>query len=467
MPHAPPQPLNRIELFRTLGYVPHPGQVEVHRSTAERRVVACGVRWGKSLCAAMEAIAAALAPCPYSVGWCVAPSYDLCDRIFREIQLAVFGKLRHRVISYRESDRRLLLRNMGGGVSEIRGKSADNPVSLLGEGLSWVIVDEAARLHPRIWEGYLSQRLLDRQGWALLISTPAGRGWFHTMYQRGQGDDAAFASWNNPTTSNPHIDPARVEAERALLPERVFRQEYLAEFIEGSGQVFRNVRECATGEWAEPKPEEIYVAGLDLAKVADFTVLTILDADAQVVFLDRFHRIDWSQQVGRVHTACTRYNDAHVLVDSTGAGEPVYESLCKAEVRVEGYKFSNASKAALIDNLALMLEQRRIVLPRPELAPELIGELEAFEFSVSDSGNVRTGAPGGQHDDCVISLALAAWQRRHGRPAAPLSLDVEGMRRAGAEARARLWLRYTGGPDPAGGATDLHGRARRGLMQDF
>ena len=260
MPHAPPQPLNRIELFRTLGYVPHPGQVEVHRSTAERRVVACGVRWGKSLCAAMEAIAAALAPCPYSVGWCVAPSYDLCDRIFREIQLAVFGKLRHRVISYRESDRRLLLRNMGGGVSEIRGKSADNPVSLLGEGLSWVIVDEAARLHPRIWEGYLSQRLLDRQGWALLISTPAGRGWFHTMYQRGQGDDAAFASWNNPTTSNPHIDPARVEAERALLPERVFRQEYLAEFIEGSGAVFRNVRECATGEWADPlSPESVHV----------------------------------------------------------------------------------------------------------------------------------------------------------------------------------------------------------------
>jgi hypothetical protein len=44
--------------------------------------------------------------------------------------------------------------------------------------------------------------------------------------------------------------------------------------------------------------------------------------------------------------------------------------------------------------------------------PEGIDELESFEFSVTDSGNVRTGAPGGGHDDCVIATALAAWQVR-------------------------------------------------------
>jgi hypothetical protein len=35
---------------------------------------------------------------------------------------------------------------MAGGQSEIRAKSADNPISLLGEGLDWVVVDEAARV---------------------------------------------------------------------------------------------------------------------------------------------------------------------------------------------------------------------------------------------------------------------------------------------------------------------------------
>ena len=73
-------------------------------------------------------------------------------------------------------------------MSEVRGKTADNPVSLLGEGLDWLIVDEAARMKPMIWESHLSQRLIDKRGWALLISTPRGKGWFFDLFRRGQRD---------------------------------------------------------------------------------------------------------------------------------------------------------------------------------------------------------------------------------------------------------------------------------------
>jgi hypothetical protein len=60
----------------------------------------------------------------------------------------------------------------------------------------------------------------------------------------------------------------------------------------------------------------------------------------------------------------------------------------------------------------MMFEQKTITIPGPEIWPEGIDELEAFEYSVTESGNVRTGAPGSYHDDIVISLALAAWHRR-------------------------------------------------------
>ena len=52
---------------------------------------------------------------------------------------------------------------------------------------------------------------------------------------------------------------------------------------------------------------------------------------------------------------------------------------------------------------------RLLRLPKPTLWPEGIDELEAFQFSVTDMGNVRTSAPSGFHDDCVMALALAAW----------------------------------------------------------
>jgi hypothetical protein len=406
------QHVDRFTLFKDLGYEPHAGQLEIHKSRASRRIVACGVRWGKTRAAAMEGLAAALEPRERSIGWVVAPTYDLADRVFREIQVIALEKLRHRVIAMKEHERRLILRNMGGGTSEIRGKTADNPVSLLGEGLDWLIVDEAARLKPDIWQSHLSQRLLDKNGWALLISTPKGKGYFHGLFLRGRGQDPDYQSWNWPSESNPYLDLALIEAERRRLPTRVFDQEYGAQFCEGAGAVFRNVRDCATGDFtSDPvRRDDFYYGGLDLAKIEDYTVITIVDERGKVVYFDRFHRIDWSLQVERVKEASARFNDATMMVDSTGYGEPVFEAVRRAGCSARAYTLTQKSKTDLINHLALLLEQRAIVLPRPEIAPVMIEELEAFEYSTTDNGGMRSGAPSGMHDDCVISLALAAWR---------------------------------------------------------
>ena len=406
----PARRLDKKALFQDLGYQPHEGQRSIHESRAPRRVLACGVRFGKSLCAAMECLAAAMEPKERSIGWVVAPTYDLSERVFNQVAVVAASHLGHRVVAIKEHDRRLVLRNMGGGHSEIRGKSADNPVSLLGEGLDWCVLDEASRMRPAIWESHLSQRLLDKQGWALLISTPRGKGWFYEMFRRGQGLDPDYQSWNWPSWTNPLLDKDQIDEERGRLPERVFRQEYGAEFLEGSGAVFRYVREAATGGWKDPQRDAYYYAGLDLAKVEDYTVLVIMNRAREVVFFDRFHRQDWTVQINRIKAACERYNSARIVCDTTGAGEPVYEQMTRAGCRVEAYPFTARSKGDLVNNLSLMLEQRQLVLPRQELCPDLIDELEAFEYSVTEAGGVRTGAPSGVHDDCVIALALACTQ---------------------------------------------------------
>ena len=353
-------------------------------------------------------------PRQQSIGWVVAPTYDLAERVFRELGILVAEHFNHRLIKLREHEKRIVLRNLGGGISEIRGKSAENPTSLLGEGLDWVVIDEASRLRPHIWEGHISQRLIDKNGWALLISTPKGKGWFYDLFRRGQGRDPAYESWNHPSWTNPHLDAALIEAERDRLPQRVFAQEYGGEFVEGAGQVFRKVRRAATGEWQDPIPGKTYYAGLDLAKTEDYTVLVIMNRDREVVFVDRFHRVDWSVQVNRIVAATNRYNEAAVYVDSTGCGEPVYENLCTAGVYAEAYPFTNRSKAILVNNLSILLEEEQITLPQATLWPEGIDELEAFQYSVTDSGNTRTSAPGGMHDDCVMALALAAWHMPSG-----------------------------------------------------
>src|SRR5262249_27813548 len=102
-----------------------------------------------------------------------------------------------------------------------------------------------------------------------------------------------------------------------------------------------------------------------------------------------------------------RYRNAPVYVDSTGAGEPVYEQLRRSGLEAHAYPFTAKSKAALIDQLVIALERRKLVLPKPDVCPELVDELEAFEFSVTENGAVRTSAPSGMHDDTVMALGLA------------------------------------------------------------
>jgi hypothetical protein len=286
-------------------------------------------------------------------------------------------------------------------------------VSLLGEGLDWLVLDEAAQVRPDIWDRYLLARLLDKRGRGVVITTPKGKGWVYSAYQRGQRGELGYASWNSPTWDNPTINREDVERIRAGVPEALFQQEYGAAFIEGAGAVFRRVRDLATGEHREHEGDGC-IAGLDLARVEDYTVLVILDSKRRVVHWERWTRLDWALQVSRLAEALERYGRPLCYVDSTGAGEPVLERLLEAGVRAEAYQFTQASKAKLVNNLAIMLERGELELPRPEVWPELVDELEAFQYTITDSGNVKTGAPPGQHDDCAVALMLAAWGAKEG-----------------------------------------------------
>ena len=224
--------LRKQELFRALAYTPHPGQVLLHRSKARLRVLACGVRWGKSTCAAMETVAELLLPREQALGWLVAPTYDLTKRIFDRVVTALQQHLSHRVQEHRPREHTIVVTNLLGDSSTLRAKTADNPVSLLGEAIDFLIVDEAAQIPDYTWEEHLSPRLIDRRGSSLLLSTPRGGGWFYEAYKRGRkGKDPECESWRSPTWENPHLDRAVIEAERGRIPEEKFAQQYEAEFL--------------------------------------------------------------------------------------------------------------------------------------------------------------------------------------------------------------------------------------------
>jgi len=217
--------------------------------------------------------------------------------------------------------------------------------------------------------------------------------------------DPQWRQFHAPTSANPFIPPAEIEAERDRKPDRVFRQEYLAEFMSDGGGVFRGVQAAMSGPMLDRgEPGLRYAMGVDWGRSHDFTVLSVVDPRARrLVHAERFTGVGYELQVGRLKGLHERF-PGNILVEENSIGGPLLERLQRDKLPVKGFYTSNASKAELVESLALALETGRLRLCECDW---LHHELLAFTAERLPGGQIRYSAPDGLHDDGVISLALA------------------------------------------------------------
>ena len=65
-----------------------------------------------------------------------------------------------------------------------------------------------------------------------------------TAFTRGVEGQESFRSFTFPSNVSPYFPAKEWEAAKRTLPEDVFRQEYMAEFLEDSAGVFRGIDAC-------------------------------------------------------------------------------------------------------------------------------------------------------------------------------------------------------------------------------
>jgi hypothetical protein len=274
----------------------------------------------------------------------------------------------------------------------------------------FAVIDEAAIVPDgRIWQAAIRPLLTDHKGSALFCSTPRGRNWFWHLFVQGQ--DAGFptwASWQYPTTANPHIDPDEVDDAKKGLPEQVFKQEYLAQFLEDGGTVFRNLSRICVGERElERQPESHYVFGVDWGKSVDFTCISVMDMTRKrQVVLDRFNQISWAVQRNRLIALYERFQPRSIYAEENSIGSVNIEALRDEGLPVRPYTTTAKSKSELIEALQLAMEQETVTLLNDAV---LVNEMQIFEMSRLANGGWRYAAPPGGHDDTIIATALSLW----------------------------------------------------------
>lgn len=377
--------------------------------------IACGTKFGKTLAASIAIASQALAKKQRVYRW-VAPTYSqamigkrYCQRIMPPPPLVIAQQYK---ISIPSND------------TIIEFRSGDRPENLEGEAVHGYVLDECAKLREEVYSSARTT-LTQTRGPMLNISTPRGKNWFYTRCMRAQEimqSDLAKGRvprqffFNAATTMNPTVSADVIAEMKKSLPDRLFRQYVLAEFVD-EASTFSHFRECINTHpldffedhqrWlGDSSSKSQVVIGVDWAKSVDYTVFIAIDiVNRSVIGFERFHRKAYTEAIKLLVRFSKEFQDViSVYHDKTGVGSAIDDQLAYTDLSYVGVVFTNTSKSEMVTDLMTSFESSQIKIPNWNV---LIAELEAYEVTQNASGTLSYNAPTGLHDDAVCALMLA------------------------------------------------------------
>ncbi len=389
-------------------YVPelpslHKAQKQVADSEARWKILCAGRRFGKTRLGVQLCIQTALAG---GRAWWVAPTFSIARVGWRALENAA--------LSFpKEIEPKISIANMevifpNGGF--IACKSADNPQRLRGEGLDFIVIDEAAFVKPEVWQEVLRPTLTERKGGALFISTPLGIGnWFYDLWETA-GEQKNWDRFRFTTLDNPAIDPDEIESAKTEVGSIVFAQEYMAEFVEAGQGLFKPEwmsyfdynGEMYIGGGSQYRPTELeHFGAVDVAvtteKTSDYTVIaSCARTPSNQVFVEDIVRVkmEGPDIVPMMLRESRKYNWKYVCMENQGLSKPFIQEAGRAGLRVNEIR-AEKDKITKALPLSARMEAGEIMFRKDALwLPELERELLTF--------------PVGAHDDQVDALGLAA-----------------------------------------------------------
>lgn len=309
------------------------------------------------------------------------------------------------------------------------------PDAFRGDPRHSAVFNEAAYCQPEGWTEVVAPRM---RGWALFNTTPKGtRNWTFGLWQ-----DAERYKWfrsQKPSAANPTISPAVLLEAKLSMPEGLYRQEILAEFVSDLGRILNPCERFWSGAFEAYDPKGRYAAGIDWAKVRDWSAWAIRRIDTiphRLVDFGRLPHMDYTAQVPLLAAKLKQYGDPPCLADASE--QAVNELMRQAGARLEEFRFTAQTKLDLVGALRIAVEKPELVVPRPartgeaprwteereRAAGQLADEITYFEPHVT-RGSIRYEAQAGHNDDLLMAVALSGEAAK--RAALGLGIDLVGV----------------------------------------
>jgi phage FluMu gp28-like protein len=404
-----------VEFTRTfLDFRPYPYQEEFLRDKSPLIAACCGRQVGKTTLAAIKALHYALAKnhvriLIISAG--LRQSIILFDKILDITEAAIPAKA---LTTYKSRTKirfangsEIVALPCGRDGSTLRGFTAD-----------MAILDEANFMPGIVINSVIRPMTITRPGSrVIMISTPWMRD--HPFFEAMNKLELGFKRYNWPSAVNPMITKEKLELERSAIGEFAFNREYNAAFMDDQFSYVPSslVLNC-TDDYAlngDPmqgqKYHGQYLVGIDFGKLADHSVVAILEKlndNLRLVYLKEFPLdTPYTAVIGAVRRLNEAYAFSAGYLDQTGVGEAPYEEIRQFMRGMEGVTLTASAKEDILGKLKLALEKGKLTLPRD--SSRLLVQMTAQRCEPTISGALKFTHPAGTHDDQMWALALAVY----------------------------------------------------------
>lgn len=281
--------------------------------------------------------------------------------------------------------------------STIQFFSAERYDNIRGFTFDYLVCDEFAFIDEKAWTEVLRATVLVKGQKVLLISTPKGKNHFYNLYNM-DGINTQYKSFK--MTSYDGLAPAsEIDGARETLPDHIFRQEYLAEFVDNGSGVFSNII-------IKDNPERTikYFAGIDLGRADDYTVLTILNDKAEMVYCNRWRHTSWQSILDSIVPVLNQYTPK-TYVEVNSIGDVIFEQIKAICPNVHPFLTTSKSKQDAVEALQVAIQNKEFTMLGIDWLKKEF-DLFTYEYSAK-SRSIKYSAPSGFHDDGVMATCLS------------------------------------------------------------
>ena len=350
---------------------------------------------GKTLAAINFTLFWALQKKNQKIGWC-SPTFSQAKSVLDQIVQAAPDLV--------ESSNRMeaVITFING--SSIKFLSSDSADNIRGFRFTHLILDEAAYIKETVISTILLPTLNPNGKKCLLVSTPAGKNHFFTWYMKND-----VVSHRITLEECPYISRTLLDEAKASLPQDIYAQEYLAQFVDSANDVFKSIEKVAfVGEYR--KGGDAYI-GVDTGLSDDASVLTVISPIGRVLNVVTLRNTDISTVANSFIRELQSYNVVGGNIEINGIGRGVYDLMRSKFRKVKGFTTTQNNKTEMVRKLINDIETCTIELPSIDLCPDLHKEFATYTYKLSPTGKLSFGHMNGAKDDHIDSLLLANYSR--------------------------------------------------------